>query len=346
MEEFDLSPELQAVQKIKEYAWGMVSTSVLVAAIRLGLPDAVGDEPATAEALANKVGAEPETLGRLLDALQCRGVFTRMPDGRYRHNELSRLLRDDDPNSVSYLVQWIGHPLLWPLWPRLDESIRTGEAVFPKIYGKHVFDYIHEDDPAAGRLLSRGMNQASNHTSVAVARSLGLKEAGVVADIAGGQGHLLKTILEQHPETRGVLFDLPPVVAGAHADLRTGPLADRVEIVGGDCRADVPVIADVYLLKNVLEWDDESSIATLRNVATSARPGARVLVIQTLADHNPEPQVTTALDLLLLLNGAGHKHTSTQVRGLFERSGLSFVGVRPTGTFLSYVEAVVPDAPR
>jgi C-methyltransferase len=247
---------------------------------------------------------------------------------------------------VSYLVQWIGHPLLWPLWLRLDEAIRTGEAVFPQIYGKHVFDYIHQDDRAAGTVLSRGMSQASNHTSAAIARSLDFADTKVVADIGGGEGRLLKTILEHHPDTRGVLFDLPPVVAGADADLRTGPLADRVEILGGDCRAEVPVVADLYVLKNVLEWDDDSSIATLRNVARSARPGARVLVIQSLADHNPEPEVTTGLDLLLLLNGAGQKHTIDKVRSLLERSGLRFVGIRPTGTFLSSVEAAVPDTPR
>jgi C-methyltransferase len=93
----------------------------------------------------------------------------------------------------------------------------------------------------------------------------------------------------------------------------------------------------------VLEWDDDSTIATLRNVVARAQPGARVEIIQSLADHNPEPQVTTALDLLLLLNGGGHKHTLPQVAGLLERSGLRFAGVRPTGTFLSFVEAVVPD---
>lgn len=344
MDEFVLSPELQAVQKIKEIAWGMVSTSVLVAAIRLGLPDAVGDEPATAESLASTVDADPENLSRLLDALQCRGVFARTEDGRYRHNELSRLLRDDDTHSVSYLVQWIGHPLLWPLWPRLDESIRDRDAVFPKIYGKSVFEYIHQDDPAAGMVLGRGMSQASNHTSASIARTLDLADAKVVADIGGGQGTLLKTILDHHPHVRGVLFDLPPVVARAHPELRTGGLAERAEIIGGDCRVDIPVAADVYVLKNVLEWDDESSIATLSNVARTARPGARVVVIQSLADHNPEPQVTTALDLLLLLNGAGHKHSTAQVTQLLERSGLRFVGVRPTGTFLSFVEAVVPDA--
>src|SRR6185436_21075771 len=97
----------------------------------------------------------------------------------------------------------------------------------------------------------------------AIARTLDLTDANVVADIGGGQGQLLKTVLEYHPKVRGVLFDLPPVVARAHADLRTGPLAERTEIVGGDCRAEVPVAADVYVLKNVLEWDDDSSVATL-----------------------------------------------------------------------------------
>jgi len=346
VEDFVLSPELRAIQKVKELAWGMVSTSVVVAAIRLGLPDAISDDPATTESLAERVGAEPGTMARLLDALQCRGIFERTPDGRYQHNDVSRLLRDDDPNSVSYLVQWIGHPLLWPLWPRLDEAIRSGDAVFPSIYGKYVFDYIHEDEPAAGMVLGRGMSQASNHTSAAIARSLDLADAKVVADIGGGQGNLLKTILENHEHVRGVLFDLPPVVERAHPELRSGPLSDRVEIIGGDCRMAVQVAADVYVLKNVLEWDDESSIATLRNVAASGRRGARVVVIQSLADHNPEPEVTTALDLLLLLNGAGHKHTIAQVKDLFERSGLRFTGIRPTGTFLSLVEAVVPFVPR
>ena len=89
----------------------------------------------------------------------------------------------------------------------------------------------------------------------------------MVADIGGGQGTLLKTILEHHAHVRGVLFDLPPVVDRAHPELRNGDARRTREIIGGDCRVAIPVAADVYVLKNVLEWDDESSIATLRNVA-------------------------------------------------------------------------------
>jgi C-methyltransferase len=66
-----------------------------------------------------------------------------------------------------------------------------------------------------------------------------------------------------------------------------------------------------------------------------------VIVVETPADRTPEPRVTTALDLLLLLNVAGRKHTTPHVAELFAEYGrLRYVGVRDTGTFL---EGTVPD---
>jgi C-methyltransferase len=335
------SSELAAVSKIKEVAWGLASTGAVVAAVRLGVAEALGDEPARAEEVADRIGVDADALTRLLDALAYRGVFVRDDDGRYRHNELSRLLRVDDPNSVSYLVQWIGASCLWPVWPKLDESVRTGKAVFPGMYGKEVFDYVHGDEPETGVVLNHAMTQASNHTSAAIAEALDLDGVATIADIGGGHGHLLRTILERYPGVQGVLLDLESVVAGVTPLLREGPLAARCAILSGDCRTAVPVKADLYIAKNILEWKDEYTIATLRNIAASAAPGARVILIETLVDHTPEPAVTTALDLLLLLNVAGRKHSSAHVAELYERSGLRFVGVRGTGTFLSFAEGAV-----
>ncbi|MEN3305299.1 MAG: hypothetical protein V7603_1501 [Micromonosporaceae bacterium] len=343
MAEIAVSPKLQAVSKIKEVAWGVASTGAVMAAVRLGVADALGDEPARAEDLASGVKADPQTLTRLLNALVYRGVFDRDDDGCYRHNELSRLLRADDPNSVTCLVQWIGAACLAPLWPRVDDAVRSGKAIFPEVYGKETFQYIHENEPETGLILSQAMTQASNHTSVALAEGLDLTGVRKAADIGGGHGHLLRTILERYPQVRGALMDLPAVVAGADRELREGRLASRCEIVGGDCRKAVPIEADLYTAKNILEWKDEYTVATLRNIVASAPAGARVVIIETLTDYTPEPVVTTALDLLLLLNGGGRKHSSRDVAELFEEAGIRFVGVRPSGTFLTFAEGVVPD---
>ena len=75
-------------------------------------------------------------------------------------------------------------------------------------------------------------------------------------DVGGGQGALLHGILCANPKLHGVLFDQPSVVAGAES-LRTGAIAQRCEIVGGDFFQAVPEGADAYLMRVVLhDWNE------------------------------------------------------------------------------------------
>ncbi|MFI9507906.1 methyltransferase [Nocardia sp. NPDC052566] len=335
------------ISRIKEVAWGLVSTAALVTAVDLGIARALAAGPRSATALARDLDADPVALAQLLDALVAREIFDRDDSGDYRNNPLSNLLREDDPNSVTYLVRWIGHPIFWRLWPHLPGAVKEGKAQSAAVLGSDFFRYIHTQEPEAVSVFTAAMTQASNHTADAVVQALGLSGTETVADIGGGQGRLLRTILDTHPAVRGYLLDLDGVVAQALPELRAGgALADRATVLAGDCRADIPVRADVYVLKNILEWDDDSTRRTLENVRRNARPGARVLVVETLTDHTPEPVVTSALDLLLLLNVAGRKHSSHHVIELFEQAGITFAEVRPTGTFLALVEGIVPEGGR
>jgi hypothetical protein len=175
-----------------------------------------------------------------------------------------------------------------------------------------------------------------------VAELLDLTGVRVVADIGGGQGHVLASLLEKHPDVRGTLLDLPDVVAKADPRLRTGgSLAERVRIVPGDCREDIPVEADLYIIKNILEWDDESTRRTLGNIVAVARPGARVVVIENLVDDTPSMKFTTAMDLLLLLNVGGAKHSRASMVDRMTKAGLLVGDIRPVNPYLHAFEAVV-----
>jgi len=82
-----------------------------------------------------------------------------------------------------------------------------------------------------------------------------LTGVSTVADIGGGQGFVLAGLLERDPALHGTLLDLPAVVAGADPRLRDGgALAARAALLPGDCREGIPVRADLYILKNILEW--------------------------------------------------------------------------------------------
>jgi hypothetical protein len=81
------------------------------------------------EDLAAAVKTEARPLRRLLRALSCYGVFTEAPDGTFAHTDVSRLLREDDPNSLRAITLWCTEPWTWDAWPMLDEAVRTGRNV-------------------------------------------------------------------------------------------------------------------------------------------------------------------------------------------------------------------------
>ena len=332
----------QAVMRLRELALSAACAAAVRAAARLNLADVLGETPATVEELAAAVNADPDTLTRLLRALDCYGVFAQNEDGRYVHTETSRLLREDAPRSLKYIVLWGTEPWTWDIWGRLDDSVRTGKSVFEDVHNQEFFSYIHEHAPESAEVFNKAMTQSSKLSARAIADLLDLDGVESVVDIAGGQGHVLATLLEKYPALHGTLLELPGVVDNADPRLRSGELAERADLVPGDCRKEVPVQAEVYILKNILEWDDESTVTTLRNVAAAAEPGSRVIVIENLVDGSPEMKFTTAMDLLLLLNVGGKKHTAKGLTGLVEQSGLKIESVRRVNSYLHVIESVVP----
>ena len=339
-----VSPTPQPAMQLRELIFGAACAAAVRAAARLGVADALGDRPTTAEELATAVRAEPRPLERLLRTLSCYGIFAETDDGKYVHTDMSRLLREDNPHSLRYISLWCTEPWTWDAWPRLDEAVRSGRNVFDGLYGKGFFEYLHQDAPESAEVFDRAMTTSSKQSAQDIAQLLDLTGASSVADIGGGQGHVLASLLEKYPAMQGTLLDLPTVVANPDPRLRDGgPLASRVRIVPGDCRKEIPVQADVYIIKNILEWDDESTRRTLHNVVGAARPGARVVIIENLVDDSPSMKFTTAMDLLLLLNVGGAKHTRASMVSRMTDAGLKVGELRVVNPYLHAFECTVPE---
>ncbi|UXY28357.1 methyltransferase [Streptomyces sp. HUAS TT20] len=329
--------------RLRELVFGAACAAAVRAAARLGVADALGQAPMAVEDLAAAVKTEPKPLRRLLRALSCYGVFAERPDGTFAHTEMSRLLREDDPNSLRYISLWCTEPWTWDAWPKLDEAVRTGGNVVEDLYGKEFFQYLNEDAPESADVFNRAMTTSSEQSARDVAALLDLSGSDSVADIGGGQGHVVACLLDKYPSMHGSLLDLPRVVENAVPRLRKGgDLAGRARIVPGDVRAAIPVKADVYIIKNILEWDDESTARTLRNVIGAGGPGTRVVVIENLVDDTPSMRFSTAMDLLLLLNVGGAKHTTDSMVGRLTAAGLVVDDMRPVNPYLHAFDCHVP----
>ncbi|MEU0336034.1 methyltransferase [Streptomyces sp. NPDC006193] len=330
---------------LHEMAFSLGVTAALVAAVELKVPDALGDRPAGAAELADRVGADPESLEQLLRALAARGVFQAREDGRYAHTPASRLLREDAPGSRRTMVLLAGAPFAWQIWSRLTDAVRTGTGVCEDLYGTDLFTHLEKNDPELGALFDRAMSRSGEATMRPVVEALDLPRAATVADVGGGHGTLLSMLLDRHPGVRGVLFDLPRVVEGADERLVRGDLSGRCRVVGGDCRRAVPVEADVYVLKNVVHmWDDATAAGVLRTLVRAAPAGARIVLVEQVLDATATPGSATVMDLLMLASQGGRERTAAGFARLLARAGLPAPRITPAGPAAFLVETAVPGA--
>lgn len=318
---------------------GFVAQAISVAA-QLGLADLIHEGPKTASELAEATGAHAPSLYRLLRALASVGVFAEDGEGRFGMTPLATALRSDTPGSIRHGVVLVGQSFHRQAWTNLLYSVTTGRPAFDHAHGQPFFDYLGEY-PEALAAFQAWMSQASAMQVPALLGSYDFSPFRRVVDVGGGRGDLLASLLRANPEVRGILFDLPQVVAGARAIEDSG-VADRCQVMGGDFFTAVPEGGDAYLLKMVIhDWDDDRAVRILRNCCDAMAPDGKVLVMEMLVPPGNAPHFSKFMDLnMLVLNQGGLERTEAEYRDLFRAAGLALTRVVPTPSPFSIVEGV------
>ncbi|MCO6509981.1 MAG: hypothetical protein J5I65_04240 [Aridibacter famidurans] len=324
---------------IIQMAFGYVLSQALSVAARLRVADILADGAKTADEIASDAGAHGPSVFRMMRALAKAGIFVRDEGGRWSNTVLSEYLRSDHPDSMRGMVHMICDREHWIPQGDLEHSVRTGECGFQHTFGKPIFDYFGEH-PEAAAIFDEAMTSLSTTVGKAVAEAYDFSGAATVADVGGGHGILLSSVLKANPEANGILFDQPHVVAGASVPKREG-VAERTRIVEGDFFTEVPVEADVYLMKHIIhDWNDEESVSILSNVAASAKPGSKVLLVESIVEDEDVPSLSGIMDLNMLAMTSGRERTAGEYADLLQRSGWEFRRVIPTHSPMQIVEAV------
>jgi methylase of polypeptide subunit release factors len=121
---------------------------------------------------------------------------------------------------------------MWRPWGDLRETIVTEQPAFDRVFGARGWDYLapHPDDAA---IFNAAISSLSSVQLSDILAAYDFSRFERIVDVGRGQGLLLHGILSANPRVQGVLTDQPSVVAGATA-LRSGPIANRCEVVGID----------------------------------------------------------------------------------------------------------------
>lgn len=326
--------------RLFELIWpGGLAAQAVYAAARLNLADHLADGPKTAGELARATNAHPPSLERLLRALTSLGLLSQEADGRFRSTAVGETLESRRPGSVHPSAVFLGSPFLWNAWAGLYDNVMTGKTAFETVFGKPFYQHV-ADNAEDGAIFDTAMSSGSARAVDAVVEAYDFSRFETIVDVGGGQGKLLEGILAAHPGVKGVLFDLPAVVAGAAA-LRQGPVADRCEIEGGDAFDSVPAGADAYLLKTVIHgFDDESAVRLLGRCREAIRDDGRLLLLEVVLRPSNEPDPQKALmDLMMLTLVPGRERTEEEFEALLRRADFTLLQVFATSGGGSVIEA-------
>ncbi len=299
----------------------------------LGVADVLDETPRLAADLAALVGAQPDALGRVLRLLAAHGVFVSQGDS-FCHSPASRLLRSDHPQSMRAFVRMFGLPINWAIYGALEQTVRTGlpaaDQVFPGGFWAYFAEHPDESDIFNAAMAAK----AHGHVAGIIA-SYDFSGFGLIGDIGGGRGHLLRAVLDSVPTAKGVLFDLPHVIEEA-----ASVASERLTLQAGDFFRDALPICDAYLVMEVIhDWRDEEAVAILKAIRRVAPSHAKLLLIEQIVPNDPGPHWAKTLDIHMLALLGGRQRTRQEYEALFDSAGFSFKREIDTGAGISILEA-------
>ena len=207
--------------------------------------------------------------------------------------------------------------------------------------GKTVFENVAAD-PALAAIFNNAMSSFSASVAPAAMKVYDFSGVHTLVDVGGGHGQVLTTILRAYPTMRGILFELPHVIASAAPVIETSGLADRCRLESGDFFTAVPADGDAYLLKHVIHnWHDEDATILLKNIRTALGeiPGGRVILLESVLRPGNEPDYGKLMDVQMLVMPGGRERTEAEFAELFSRTGFALRRIEPTESALSVVEA-------
>lgn len=330
------SPDLPAqLTAMASGAW--VSQMIHVAA-ELGVADALAAGERPVAALAQELGAHPDSLFRLLRGLASLGLFRETSPHTFALTPLAELLRNDHPQSLRHFARMLGDEH-YRSWNQLLHSVRTGESGFQHEFGMGVFAW-YDQNPDRAAVFNAAMGDFSRGEVAAFLASYpSFSEIHHLVDVGGCRGQLLISVLQAHLHLRGTVFDQPAVVRDLPVPQE---LAGRLDVQAGDFFSAVPGGADAYLMKHILhDWHDDACLQILGHIRNAMAPGARLLILEPVIPPGNEPFPGKLLDLnMLVMTDGGRERTAEDYEQLLLRGGFHLERILPTPGTISVVEAV------
>lgn len=317
-------------QKIFDLMAGFVYSQVLLGCVRLDLFQMLQNAPADCQQIAQRVGVPSESLERLLlsavalDLLEHRsrerfglgplGVPLALHSGISAMIEHNHLLYRDMQNPIGFLnAAWQGQ--MADYWPYAHD-VQAAQRATPEKFNAY----------------SDLMASSQGFVVQEILGTYPFAEHSCVLDVGAGKARFASELAIHSPHLSLKLFDLPPVLALAEANLKAKNLLSRATLYPGSFLHDpLPTGADLVTLVRVAHDHPDDVVQALLAKIHAALPAKGRLLLaepmaQTWGDSRTGAQQADAyFHFYLLAMGAGRLRRPDELMHLMRKAGFSDV---------------------
>ncbi|MFZ2897634.1 MAG: methyltransferase [Saprospiraceae bacterium] len=300
---------------------------------KLNVFESIGSGSKSVTELASACNLHERVLYRTLRFAAKKGVV-RLEDRQVSLTDLGKFFLKDTPGSMANTILFLNEPPWRDSWHHFAHSLQNGAPAFDHVMGKPFFDYLDENQQY-GKPFNDMSTVRTTMLAPLIAQSYDFSGFRTICDVGGGQGILLKTILEKNPQAQGILYDLESAM---HGDLIDG-LGGRATKVSGNFFESVPA-ADCMVLKHIIhDWSDENSVRILQRCKAGLKENGRVLLVENVLQE-PFDAITLFYDLHMQVMIGGAERTEAEYGELLAAAGLKLNRIIDTPSPVKIVEAV------
>jgi demethylspheroidene O-methyltransferase len=303
---------------------GFVYSQILAAAVRLGVFEALAEQPKGAVRLAPELGLTVEHARRLLDACVALRLLERRSHERYGLAVLGAAFLGNP--SLSRMVEH--HALLYA---DLADPVALLRGPRPQTRLERFWAYATSEDArdlSDDQVAAYSELMAETQALIAedVVEAYPLHRHRRLLDVAGGEGAFLEAVGQRVAGLELALFELPAVAARAERRLAHRGLAPRSHAYGGDLFRDaLPPGADVISLVRVIhDHDDAEAMRILRSVRSALAPDGVLLIAEPMSGTpGAEAMGDAYFGFFLLAMGKGKPRTADRLSEMAQCAGFA-----------------------
>ncbi len=293
----------------------LVQARSIMAAVRLGVFEALGGGPRGADEIAAACSLDAASLELLLRVLACAGYVARAGE-RYDLTPLAResMLRAS-PRPLHGFAEF--NYVQWEWLGRLEEVLQTGTGC--DFHGTAA-------DPRVWETYQRAMLEAARFEGPLIAPRVPVKAgASRLLDIGGSHGWNGALLCRRHAGLRAEVLDLPAAVEHARRLAREAGIDDVVTHRAGNALTDdLGAGWDVILLSSLAHhFSSEQNTDLARRVRAALGPGGTFAIVESerpAADARPD-LMADGFALLFRLLSTARCYTAAEIAGWLRTAG-------------------------